>query len=191
MIAGCCGQGQRALVQCILGYYRHELARAVCLVLLSNANQSAAAVHPFSQSQFVRGREEIFSCYMSSGFPDWSQQCSAGQASDGRRERNANDTIIILLKLHEATFLCKIPADLSALITTWCFSCERENLPVPKIKMMEDVLLWWNVGLKCNHLKGDLHGKWKIRNLWPGQRKLDLRMTTTDSSLSSALRVYI
>lgn len=55
----------------------------------------------YSKSQLVEEREEkTFSCYMSSGFRDCGQQCSVGQASNGRRERNANDTIIILLKLH-------------------------------------------------------------------------------------------
>lgn len=39
----------------------------------------------------------------------WAKSATGGW----RRERNANDTIIILLKLHSATILCRTPADLS------------------------------------------------------------------------------
>lgn len=77
MIAGCRGQGQRALIQSILGPYRNELATVVCWILSWMAQPECCSKFIYIQSRSLaeeRGKK-TFSCYMSSGFPVWSQQC--------------------------------------------------------------------------------------------------------------------
>lgn len=89
MIAGCRGQGQRALIQSILGSYRNELALS-CMVGFVVICEPDCCSSSFTFKVTVSREEregKTFSCYMCSDFLDWTQQCSVGWASNRRRER--------------------------------------------------------------------------------------------------------